>query len=103
VSVSLLAAGPGPAMFLGASMMSFALPYAAFIVSATVLFLLFRARHSLPRLKYLSGGMVSSVTTREPGPVPAPAAARAEAPGSEAGGEEPGTVATEAAPSEEQE
>lgn len=80
MSLSPLAAGPGPAMFLGASIMSFALPYAAFIVSATVLFLLFRSRHSLPRLKYLPVGTVTSVTTHEPGPVPAPAAARSSEP-----------------------
>jgi hypothetical protein len=80
-------------MFLGSSIMSFALPYAAFIVIATVLFLLFRARHSLPRLKYMSAaGTVSSVMTREPGPVPAPAPARAEtgAPETAASPEEPG-------------
>jgi hypothetical protein len=61
-------------MFLGSSMMSFALPYAAFIVIASALFVLFRAKHSSPRLKYLSPEVVTSVTTREPGPVPAPAA-----------------------------
>jgi hypothetical protein len=74
--VSITSVADGPAMFLGSSIMSFALPYAAFIVVATVLFLLFRARHSLPRLKYMSAtGTVSSFMTREPGPVPAPAAA----------------------------
>ena len=83
--MSITSVADGPAMFLGSSIMSFALPYAAFIVIATVLFLLFRARHSLPRLKYMSAaGTVSSVMTREPGPVPAPAPARDDADAGEA-------------------
>jgi hypothetical protein len=61
-------------MYLGGSIMTFALPYAAFILIATGLFFLFRAKHRGPRLKYLSPGAVASVGTREPGPVPAPAA-----------------------------
>ena len=64
----------GPAMYLGGSIMTFALPYAAFIVIATALFFLFRAKHHNPRLKYMSPEVVTSVSTREPGPVPAPAA-----------------------------
>jgi hypothetical protein len=72
--VQILAGGPGPAMFLGSSIMSFALPYGAFIVVASALFVLFRAKHASPRLRYLSPEPVTSVTTREPGPVPAPAA-----------------------------
>ncbi|MGH3166880.1 MAG: hypothetical protein ACRDN0_13460 [Trebonia sp.] len=72
--------GPGPAMYLGSSMMSFALPYAAFIVTAIALFILFRAKHSGPRLKYSSSALVTSVITREPGPVPVPAPAAASAP-----------------------
>jgi hypothetical protein len=65
-------------MYLGGSIMSFALPYGAFIVGALVLFFLFRARHSGPRLKYLHSSGVTSVTTREPGPAPAPSVAADE-------------------------
>jgi hypothetical protein len=64
----------GPAMYLGGSIMTFALPYAAFIVIATALFFIFRAKHHNLRLKYLSPEVVTSVETREPGPVPVPAA-----------------------------
>jgi hypothetical protein len=60
------------AMFFGGTIMSFALPYGAFIVITLALFFLFRARHSGPRLKYLTTDSVTSVLTREPGPVPAP-------------------------------
>lgn len=62
----------GPAMFFGGTIMSFALPYGAFIVITAALFFLFRARHSGPKLKYLTTDTVTSVLTREPGPVPAP-------------------------------
>ena len=82
----------GPAMFLGSSIMSFALPYGAFIVVAVALFLLFRASHSGPQLKYLPAGRITSIVTREPGPpaaavpavenVPAAAEDSAEPPGS---------------------
>jgi hypothetical protein len=72
--VSVLHLADGPAMYLGGSIMTFALPYAAFIVIATTLFYLYRRPHHGPRLKYLASGLVSSVLTREPGPVPAPAA-----------------------------
>jgi hypothetical protein len=60
-------------MYLGGSIMTFALPYGAFIVVATALFFLFRAKHHNPRLKYMSPEVVTAVGTREPGPVPAPA------------------------------
>ena len=60
------------AMFFGGSIMTFALPYGAFIVITVALYLLFRARHSGPKLKYLATTSVTSVITREPGPVPAP-------------------------------
>ncbi len=66
-------------MYLGGSIMTFALPYGAFIVIASVLFFLYRRPHSGPRLKYLSPGPVTAVGTREPGPVPAPAPKAAEA------------------------
>ena len=60
-------------MFFGSSIDSFALPYAAIIVIAVALFVLFRAKHSGPRLKYLaSTPKVTSVITREPRPAPAP-------------------------------
>jgi hypothetical protein len=62
----------GPAMYLGGSIMTFALPYAAFIVIATVLFLLYRRPHYGPKLKYLTPDPIASVLTREPGPIPAP-------------------------------
>ena len=54
--------------------MTFALPYGAFIAAAIALFYLFRATHSGPRLRWSSDNAahVASVTTREPGPVPAP-------------------------------
>ena len=66
-------------MYLGGSIMTFALPMGAFIVIATVLFYLYRRPHFGPRLKYLASGPVTSVMTREPGPVPAAAAAAAPA------------------------
>ena len=63
----------GPAMYLGGSIMTFALPYGAFIAAAVALYFLFKAKHSGPRLKYLShGNQITSVSTREPGPAPAP-------------------------------
>ena len=60
------------AMYFGGSVMTFALPYGAFIVIAVALFFLFRAKHSSPKLKYLSTASIASLTTREPGPIPAP-------------------------------
>lgn len=58
-------------MFFGSSIDSFALPYAVVIVIAAALFVLFRAKHSGPRLKYLaSTPKVTSVITREPGRPP---------------------------------
>ena len=61
-------------MYFGGTIMTFALPYGAFIAAAIVLYYLFRARHSGPRLRWTTGSaaQVTSVTTREPGPVPAP-------------------------------
>jgi hypothetical protein len=54
--------------------MTFALPYGAFIAAAIALFYLFRATHSGPRLRWSSdrAAHVASLTTREPGPAPAP-------------------------------
>jgi hypothetical protein len=69
----------GPAMFFGSTIMTFALPYGAFIAASVALYYLFRARHAGPRLRW-SGGTadeITSVTTREPVPAPAPAPAAA--------------------------
>jgi hypothetical protein len=90
--MSVLHLADGPAMYLGGSIMTFALPYGAFIVIATALFYLYRRPHRGPRLKYLSSGPVTSVMTREPGPVPAVAAqapAAAPAAAGEAGETDP--------------
>jgi hypothetical protein len=78
--VSALNLADGPAMYLGGSIMTFALPYGAFIVITSVLFFLYRRPHSGPKLKYLASPPVTSVLTREPGPVPAPAAKAASEP-----------------------
>ena len=61
-------------MYFGSTIMTFALPYGAFIAATIALFYLFRARHSGPRLRWTVGSaaQVTSVTTREPGPIPAP-------------------------------
>ena len=61
-------------MFFASTILTFALPYGAFIAAAIALFYLFRARHSGPRLRWSadSAAEVASVTTREPGPAPAP-------------------------------
>jgi len=61
-------------MYFGSTIMTFALPYGAFIAAAIALYYLFRARHSGPRLRWSAGNaaQVTSVTTREPGPAPAP-------------------------------
>jgi hypothetical protein len=62
-------------MYLGGSIMTFALPMAAFIVIAGLLFFAYRRPHHNPRLKYMAPETVTSVGTWEPGPVPAPAPA----------------------------
>lgn len=59
-------------MYFGGTIETFALPLGAFIVISIILFYLFRARHSGPKLKYLASESFNSVGTREPGPVPAP-------------------------------
>jgi hypothetical protein len=73
-------------MYFGGTIMTFALPLGAFIAAALALFFLFSARHSGPRLKYLTSAHIPSVITREPGPAPAPAleAPAPEAPAPEA-------------------
>jgi hypothetical protein len=72
--VSALPLADGPAMYFGSTIMTFALPYGAFIAASIALFYLFRARHSGPRLRWSVGNaaQVTSVITREPGPAPAP-------------------------------
>src|SRR5215831_3845903 len=62
----------GPAMYFGGTIMTFALPYGAFIVASVALYYLFRNRHAGVRLKYLATAPFNSLGTREPGPVPAP-------------------------------
>jgi hypothetical protein len=64
----------GPAQYFGSTIMTFALPYGAFIAAAIALFYLFRARHSGPTLRWSAdrAAQIASVTTREPGPAPAP-------------------------------
>jgi hypothetical protein len=57
----------GPAQYLGGSIMTFALPYGAFIVIALVLFYIFKRPHSVPRMSYLRAAHQTSVGTREPG------------------------------------
>jgi hypothetical protein len=64
-------------MYLGASIMTFALPMAAFIVIAGLLFYAYRRPHHNPQLRYLEPETVTAVGTREPGPVPVPAPAPA--------------------------
>jgi hypothetical protein len=56
-----------PTHYLGGSIMSFALPYGAFIVIALGLFFIFRRPHSVPRMRYLRAAHQTSVGTREPG------------------------------------
>ena len=72
--MSALPLAEGPAQYFGSTIMTFALPYGAFIAAAIALFYLFRATHSGPRLRWSSDNAahVASVTTREPGPAPAP-------------------------------
>jgi hypothetical protein len=77
IAVSALQLAPladGPAQYFGSTIMTFALPYGAFIAAAIALFFLFRATHSGPRLRWNSDNAahVASVTTREAGPAPAP-------------------------------
>ena len=72
--MSALPLADGPAQYFGSTIITFALPYGAFIAAAIALFYLFRATHSGPRLRWSSDNAahVASVTTREPGPAPAP-------------------------------
>ena len=65
----------GPAMYFGGTIMTFALPMGAFIVTSIALFYLFRAQHSGPRLKYLATAAVHLVRHQGAGPRPGPAGA----------------------------
>jgi len=69
----------GPAMYFGGTIMTFgAADGARSSWPRIVLFYLFRAQHSGPRLRYPAGAGFSSFGTREPGPVPAPPVAPVE-------------------------
>ena len=57
----------GPTRYLGGSIETFALPYGAFIVIATVLYFTFKRPHSVPRMRYLTPAHQVSTGTREPG------------------------------------
>jgi hypothetical protein len=59
----------GPTRYLGGSIETFALPYGAFIVIATVLYFIFKRPHSVPRMRYLTPARQVSTGTREPGSV----------------------------------
>jgi hypothetical protein len=65
--VTELILGDGPTRYLGGSIETFALPYAAFIVIAFGLYYIFRRPHNVPRMKYLRPAHQTSVGTREPG------------------------------------
>jgi hypothetical protein len=56
-----------PTHYLGGAIMSFALPYGAFIVIALGLYYIFKRPHSVPKMKYLRPAHQISVGTREPG------------------------------------
>jgi hypothetical protein len=74
ITVLALPLADGPAEYFGSTIMTFALPFGAFIATTVALFYLFRARHSGPRLRWSAGSsaQVTSLITREPGPAPAP-------------------------------
>jgi hypothetical protein len=57
----------GPTRYLGGSIETFALPYGAFILIATVLYFIFKRPHSVPRMRYLRPANQVSTGTREPG------------------------------------
>ena len=88
----------GPARYLGGSIETFALPYGAFIVIATLLYFIFKRPHNVPRMRYLSPAHQTSTGTREPGttgvtslhgpfPAGAPAAQATPGPGDQAEGD----------------
>jgi hypothetical protein len=65
--VAELVLAQGPAGYLAGSIETFALPMAAFIVIAAVLYLMFRRPHHVPGMKYLKSAYQTSAGTREPG------------------------------------
>jgi len=67
--VTELVLADGPTRYLGGSIETFALPYGAFIVIATVLYFTFKRPHSVPRMRYLTPAHQVSTGTREPGKV----------------------------------
>ena len=95
----------GPTRYLGGSIMTFALPYGAFIIIALGLFYFFKRPHSVPRMMYLRPAHQTSVGTREPGgtavisvrgPIPAGAATSAQT--TVPGGQPPNAAPTEGDP-----
>ena len=70
--MSALPLADGPAMYFGGTIMTFALPFGAFIAAAIALYFLFRPTHSGPRLKYLTTPPVASVAHQGAGPRPGP-------------------------------
>jgi hypothetical protein len=56
-----------PTHYLGGSIMSFALPYGAFIIISVGLYYIFKRPHNVPKLRYLRPAHQRSVGTREPG------------------------------------
>ena len=87
--MTVLILADGPARYLGGSIETFALPYAAFIVIAGALYFVLRRPQSVPRMRYLQSAHQTATGTREPGTVgtvrvhsagaAGPAAAEAEA------------------------
>jgi hypothetical protein len=65
--VTELVLADGPTRYLGGSIETFALPYGAFIVIATVLYFIFKRPHSVPRMRYLTPAHQVAAGTREPG------------------------------------
>jgi len=85
----MLADEGGPAYYLGGSIETFVLPMAAFIVIATVLYVIYRRPHLVPRLRYMGTERQTSFATSEPGPVPAPAVRPEGVAGQAAAGDRP--------------
>jgi hypothetical protein len=56
-----------PTHYLGGAIMTFALPYGAFIVITVCLYYIFKRPHNVPRMRYLRPAHQTSVGTREPG------------------------------------
>jgi hypothetical protein len=65
--VTELVLADGPTRYLGGSIETWALPYGAIIVIATLLYFIFRRPHNVPRMRYLTPAHQSSVGTREAG------------------------------------